>query len=161
VSKPTPEQAGPLKIPEHMHVTVWQDNGCTMIPVRDVLAQPVTVTATYEGGPAWGLARSAERLIAFSFGWRQEFMGQSFEDLGVFAADLAAHLASADAEWPGSEAAVWSLPVVDTKFMFQAVPAGTEVQLMREAAGTFALGEAVRKGDAAAVDEMLRSLMPS
>ena len=150
-----------LTIPEHMHVTVWRDDGCTMIPVRDVLAQPVTVTAKYEGGPAWGLARSAGRLIAFSFGWREEFTGQGFEDLCAFAADLAAHLASADAGWPGGEAAVWSLAVVDAQFMFQAVPSGTKVELMREAAVTFALGEAVRRGDAAAVDELLRSVMPA
>lgn len=111
-----------LAIPEDLVITIDRSpTESTLIPVRDVLSVPAVAEPVWDGAdpPA---AAPEPPFILFSFGWMRHFAGNGFEDVCRMAAQIGAHLAAIDGNWPSAEAHLRALPVVDTRFSFLVAP---------------------------------------
>lgn len=108
-------------VPEDLVITLWHGfESFTITPVRGFLDVPTEIEATYDGRIGWQ-RDTPERLIRFAFG-RVRFASTSLDEPGRAAAEIAAHLAALDGDWPGTTAHVVLLPVVDFSLTYEVTP---------------------------------------
>lgn len=111
-----------LAIPDDLVITIdLSPREATLIPVRQILAVPAVAEPIWDG-PEPPAAAPEPPFILFSFGWLRHFAGSGFGDVCRMAAQIGAHLAAIDGNWPTTEAHLRALPVWDTRFSFLVAP---------------------------------------
>lgn len=114
-------------IPDDLVIRLWTGGlpllamgECRLLPVSQVREIPLTAGGTYDGNAGWG-PNPEPPFILFDLGWKG-LAGRGLEDIGMIAARVGAHLASAAEGWPGTEAHARLLPVVDFRLLYRVTP---------------------------------------